>query len=77
VKGTTPIELWELVQELAATSPPDPTDLATNVRVKIRDKYDRYLGDDLLNLAYASRAFDVPAAWRVLGELANLSPPNM
>jgi ATP-dependent Lhr-like helicase len=76
VKGTTPMELWELVQELAATPAPDPIDLATNVRVKIRDKYDRYLSDDLLNLAYAARALDVPAAWRVLGELANLTPPS-
>jgi ATP-dependent Lhr-like helicase len=76
VRGTTPMELWELVQELAATPAPDPIDLATNVRVKIRDKYDRYLSDELLNLAYAARALDVPGTWRVLSELANLAPPN-
>jgi len=76
VKGTTPMELWELIQELAATPAPNPIDLATNVRVKLRDKYDRYLSDDLLNLAYAARALDVPAAWKVLGELANLAPPS-
>ena len=76
VKGTTPIELWELVQELAAAPAPDPIELATNVRVKIRDKYDRYLSDDLLNLAYAARALDVPGAWRALGELSRLPMPT-
>jgi ATP-dependent Lhr-like helicase len=76
VKGTTPMELWELVQELAATPPPDPIDLASSVRVKIRDKYDRYLGDDLLNMAYAARALDVPSTWRLLRELASLKPPG-
>jgi ATP-dependent helicase Lhr and Lhr-like helicase len=76
VKDTTPIELWELIQELAATPPPDPIALASTVRVKIRDKYDRYLGDELLNRAYAARALDVPATWTVLGELASLDPPE-
>jgi ATP-dependent helicase Lhr and Lhr-like helicase len=76
VKDTTPMELWELLQELAATPPPDPIALASTVRVKIRDKYDRYLGDELLDMAYAARALDVPATWKVLGELASLTPPS-
>jgi ATP-dependent helicase Lhr and Lhr-like helicase len=72
VKGTTPTRLRVLVRELAAAPPPDPVALAGTVRVKVRDKYDRYLGDDLLNLAYAARALDVPASWTTLAELANL-----
>jgi hypothetical protein len=44
--------------------------------VKTRDKYDRYLGDDLLNLAYAARALDVPATWATLADLSNLPRPN-
>jgi ATP-dependent Lhr-like helicase len=76
VRDTTPVHLWELLQELAATPPPDPIALASTVRVKVRDKYDRYLGDDLLNMAYAARALDVPATWKALGELASLTPPS-
>ncbi|MDT5028961.1 MAG: ATP-dependent helicase Lhr and Lhr-like helicase, partial [Micromonosporaceae bacterium] len=76
VKGISPTELWNLVQELATTPPPDPLALAQNVRVKTRDKYDRYLGDDLLNLAYAARALDVPATWATLADLSNLPRPN-
>jgi ATP-dependent Lhr-like helicase len=76
VKGTTPTGLWTLVQELAAAPQPDPLALAETVRAKARDKYDRYLGEDLLNLAYAARALDVPAAWEVLADLASLPRPG-
>lgn len=76
VRGISPTELWKLVQELAATPQPDPLALARNVRVKTRDKYDRYLGEDLLNLAYAARALDVPTTWATLADLSNLPRPN-
>jgi len=76
VKGTTPTALWALVQELAAAPQPDPLALADTVRTKARDKYDRYLGEDLLSLAYAARALDVPAAWATLADLANLPRPD-
>jgi ATP-dependent Lhr-like helicase len=45
-------------------------DLASTVRAKAHDKYDRYLSDDLLDAAYAARALDVPGAWATLAELA-------
>ena len=76
VKGTTATGLRTLVQELAAAPPPDPLALAETVRAKTRDKYDRYLGEDLLNLAYAARALDVPGAWNTLADLANLPSPH-
>jgi len=76
VKGTTPMGLWTLVQELAAAPQPDPLALAETVRAKARDKYDRYLGEELLNLAYAVRSLDVPGAWTTLTDLANLPRPD-
>ncbi|MDQ2876646.1 MAG: DEAD/DEAH box helicase, partial [Actinomycetota bacterium] len=76
VKGTTPTGLWNLLQELASAPQPDPVALAETVRAKSRDKYDRYLGADLLNLAYAARALDIPAAWETLAELANMPRPG-
>jgi hypothetical protein len=30
----------------------------------------------LLNLAYAARALDIPAAWETLADLANLPRPD-
>lgn len=76
VKGITPTGLWALIHELAAAPQPDPLALADTVRAKARDKYDRYLGEDLLNLAYAARSLDVPAAWATLTDLANLPRPH-
>jgi ATP-dependent helicase Lhr and Lhr-like helicase len=76
VKGTTPTRMWTLIRELADAPQPDPLALADSVRTKARDKYDRYLGEDLLNQAYAARALDVPAAWATLADLANLPRPK-
>jgi ATP-dependent Lhr-like helicase len=70
VGNCSPAALWELIQELAGCPPPDPVALATTVRAKVHDKYDRYLSDALLNVAYAARALDVPGAWATLAELA-------
>jgi ATP-dependent Lhr-like helicase len=76
IKGIRAPELWELVQELALAAQPDPLTLARTVRVKTRDKYDRYLGEELLDRAYAARALDVPGTWELLAELATLPPPT-
>jgi ATP-dependent Lhr-like helicase len=72
IGNCSPAGLRTLVEELAAGPPPDPVSLARTVRTKVRDKYDRYLSDDLLDLAYAARALDVPGAWASLAELAAL-----
>jgi ATP-dependent Lhr-like helicase len=76
VKGTSAFDLWTLVQELAQGPLPEPVALARTVRVKTRDKYDRYLGEELLDQAYAARALDVPGTWDLLAELAALPPPT-
>lgn len=71
VANHSPTEVLDLIRELAASAPPDPSALARTVRAKARDKYDRYLSDELLDAAYAARALDVPAAWATLTELAS------
>jgi hypothetical protein len=68
----SPAQLLDVVRELAAGPAPDPVALAATVRAKAHDKYDRYLSEELLNLAYAARALDVPGAWASLAELASL-----
>lgn len=70
VGNCSPATLRELIQELAVAPPPDPLALATTIRAKVHDKYDRHLSDDLLDVAYAARALDVPGAWATLAELA-------
>lgn len=76
VKGTSAFDLWTLVQELAQGPMPEPVALARTVRVKTRDKHDRYRGEELLNQAYAARALDVPGTWDLLAELSALPPPE-
>ena len=70
IANRSPAEVGRLIRELAAGALPDPAVLARTVRAKARDKYDRYLSDELLDLAYAARALDVPAAWATLAESA-------
>ena len=75
VGDCAPAELWQLVDTLAAGPRPDPGWLAGTVRAKIHEKYDRYLGAELLDRAYAARALDVPGAWGCLAELASSRSP--
>jgi len=74
VGDRTPAELLEVIADLAAGPSPEPVAIAATVRAKQHDKYDRYLGDELLNLGYAARALDVPGAWSSLAELAESAP---
>jgi ATP-dependent Lhr-like helicase len=60
-----------VITNLASGPPPDPTEIAATVRAKHHDKYDRYLGEQLLNLGYAARALDLPGAWAVFRDLAD------
>jgi ATP-dependent Lhr-like helicase len=71
VGNCTPTRLLEVITSLATGPAPDPIAIAATVRAKQHDKYDRYLGEDLLNLGYAARALDVPGAWACLAELAD------
>jgi ATP-dependent helicase Lhr and Lhr-like helicase len=75
VGNCSPAQLLDVVRTLAAGPAPEPVALAATVRAKLHDKYDRYLSEELLNLAYAARALDVPGAWASLTELASLPTP--
>lgn len=70
ISNCTPTRLLDAVTDLTAGPPPDPVATAATVRAKQHDKYDRYLGEQILNLGYAARALDIPGAWAVLRELA-------
>ncbi len=70
VGNRSPVEVRDLIRELAAGAPPDSITLAHTVPAKARDKYDRYLSNELLDAAYAARALDVPGAWATLAQLA-------
>lgn len=57
-------EVFEELQDIARSEPPDPSQLAESVENKIADKHDRYLPADLLNANYASKRLDVKGAIR-------------
>lgn len=52
-----------------ADSNPDPLTLAASVKNKIVEKYDEFLGEELLNINYAARSLDVGGAWHALTSL--------
>lgn len=54
-----------------ADSAPDPLALAASVKNKIVEKYDDFLSEDLLNIAYAARSLDADGAWHTLTSLLN------
>jgi len=56
-------QMMDVLQSLMRRPPPDARDLAAMVRNKAKDKYDIYLGEELLNEAYAARDLDVAATW--------------
>lgn len=58
----------------AADAPPEPEQLARRIGTKVRDKWDGFLDDGLLELSCARRDVDVPGAWRELGRLAGTMP---
>jgi ATP-dependent Lhr-like helicase len=76
VANCAPDRLLDTIESLATSPAPDPVAIAATVRAKQHDKYDRYLNEDLLNLAYAARALDVPGAWACLTELADSRSSN-
>ncbi|MDQ1248816.1 MAG: ATP-dependent helicase Lhr and Lhr-like helicase [Actinomycetota bacterium] len=66
VSNTDPAHLLDHLDKILGDEPPDPLDLASVVGNRTEDKYDHYLGDDLLNAACAARSLDVPAAFDAL-----------
>ena len=55
----------------AAEGRTDPVELASQVEIKHGAKYDRFLGDDLLNRTYAARDLDVVGAVEALTDIAD------
>jgi ATP-dependent Lhr-like helicase len=68
--GAKPPAVIAAARELLALGPPARDALAEEVRIKVRDKYDEYLSEQLLSLAYASHSLDITGAWEVLADLA-------
>jgi ATP-dependent Lhr-like helicase len=66
VAKVTPIELSAQLMALLVGDQPDPVELAATVANKAVEKYDHFLPESLLNVAYAARNLDVPGAWRAL-----------
>ncbi len=63
-----PARFRDIAAGLVAMGPPDPAELAALVADKHRDKYDRYLSEELLVRAYAAQAVDVRGAMDFLTE---------
>lgn len=70
VVGSKPSAVTSAARDLLAFGKPDPESLAEDVTIKVRDKYDEYLSEHLLSLAYASHSLDIIGAWEVLADLA-------
>jgi ATP-dependent Lhr-like helicase len=71
VVGASPAEVIQAAHDLVSQGEPDPAELAASVTIKARDKYDEYLSEDLLNIAYAARSLSIPDAWATLDALAH------
>lgn len=65
-RNTTPRRLLMVVTELAASPMPDAVDLAREVKIKVKDKHDQFLGEELLTASYAARDLDVAGVWETL-----------
>lgn len=70
VVGSKPTAVTSAARELLALGAPDPEILAEGVTIRARDKYDEYLSEPLLSLAYSSHSLDTTGAWEVLADLA-------
>ncbi|MEU8076777.1 DEAD/DEAH box helicase [Catellatospora citrea] len=76
VHGTTGKALQDLIDELSVSQRPSPVDLAAKVPTKESGKYDAFLDEDLLNVAYAARSFDVAEAWSSLKSMTPSRPQS-
>ncbi|MEZ2388210.1 DEAD/DEAH box helicase [bacterium RCC_150] len=70
LRKTTLEEAATLLGHLATTPPPEPSEVASTVAVKERDKHDAYLDEQLLEYSYAASALDVEGTWPVIKKLA-------
>jgi len=73
---TTPEEVRGIIEGLLQRPLPDPIRLAASVSIRTQDKHDNYLGEALLNAAYAARDLDLPGAWATLETLMRSQLPD-
>jgi ATP-dependent Lhr-like helicase len=64
--GTTPDQVREALQKIAAADPIEPEALARSVKNKFREKWDHLLPEDLLDASFASSYLDLPGVRKVL-----------
>ena len=64
--GTTPDQVRETLQKLAAADPFEPEALAQSVKNKFREKWDHLLPEDLLDASFASSYMDLSGVRKVL-----------
>ena len=53
------VQVIRFLRDLASNPMPSATELAENVPNKMIEKFDEYLPEDLLNLGYGAKAFDI------------------
>ena len=68
-RDASPEHIRRLFREMAGSAMPDAEELAAGVTVKEKEKFDQYLGNDLLTAGYAARDLDLPGAWETLRDL--------
>lgn len=64
VQNCGPEKLFEELQHIVSSKPPNPSQLAESVENTIIDKHDQYLTESLLRTNYASKRLDVEGAIR-------------
>ena len=75
VGGLIPADLCDLIRDLAAQGPAEPTELAAAVANLAQDKHDGLLPEELSRLNHASRGLDTGAAhlaWEALDQRLEL-----
>lgn len=70
VVRSAPEGVGAAIAKLAVAPTPDPVLLARTVPNNQSEKYDRFLGPDLLSMEYARRTLDVEGAMRIVAGLA-------
>lgn len=63
--------LSKTIQKLIQDEPSDPIDLARFVENKVTEKHDHYLSDDLMNMEFANKNFDLKNAYKILGGMVS------
>ena len=69
--GVTPVELAAQIMAIMVGEQPDAVDLAFTVANKAAEKYDGYVPEPLLSVAYAARSLDIRGAWQALQEVVD------